>query len=153
MRRLSTLSWCQETDQREPDCLRSLRRQITRIKRFQRLRGVALICLVGVASGYLGTHLDSIKAMADSGGRIDDGAVTAPGYVMVLDEAQEAAATPLAASGSQAIDVSAGCSPDGPQGETGCAEEAPAWRSSLAPAAEASAGPSEPPEDPGPPTG
>ncbi|MDJ0936270.1 MAG: hypothetical protein QNI93_12785 [Kiloniellales bacterium] len=144
MRRLPTLSWCRETENREPDCLRSIRRQIARTKRFQRLRGIALICLVGLASGYLGMHFDSIKAMADSGSQIDEVAVTAPGYVMVLDEAREAAAAPPAPSGSQAIDVSADCGPDGPQGTAGCGGAAPAWRSSLAPAADAPAEPSEP---------
>jgi len=144
MRRLPTPSWCRETENREPDCLGSVRRQISRIKRFQRLRGVALICLVGLASGYLGTHFDSIKALADSGGRIEETAVTTPGYVMVLDEAREAAAAPPAPSGSQVVDVSVGCGSDGPQEAAGCVGDAPAWRSSLAPVVEASAEPSEP---------
>ncbi len=144
MRRLPTLSWCRETEGREPDCLHSLRRRIARTKRFQTLRGVALICLVGLASGYLGTHFDSIKAMADSGRGAEKSAVTAPGYVMVLDEAREAAAAPPVPSGARAIDGSADCGPDGPQGAVGCGGAAPAWRSSLVPAADAPAEPSEP---------
>ncbi len=145
MRRLPTLSWCRDTEGREPDCLHSLRRRIARTKRFQTLRGIALICLVGLASGYLGTHFDSIKAMADSGRQTENSAVTAPGYVIVLDEAREAAAAPPAPSGSPAIDVSEDCGPDGPQGTVGCGGgSAPAWRSSLAPAADAPAERSEP---------
>ncbi len=149
MHRPPTLSWARETGEsqsgdREPDCLRSLRRQMARIRRFQRLRGVALICLVGLASGYLGARFDSIRALADSGAQIEDGAITAPGYVMVLEEGREAAAAPPARSGAEAAEVSLGCERDGPQGMPGCGGAAPAWRGSLAAAEAAPAAPSEP---------
>ena len=148
MRPLPAPSWARETGDpqpgdREPDCLRSVRRQMARIKRFQRIRGIALICLVGIASGYLGARFDSIRALADSGTLAEDRAVTAPGYVMVLEEGREAAAAPPARGASAAVEVPVGCGHDGPQGML-CAGTAPAWRSSLAPVEEPLAEPSEP---------
>lgn len=151
MRRLPKPSWVREpgepqTPDQEPDCLRSLKRQMARIKRLQRLRGIALICLVGLASGYLGARFDSIRALADSGadsGRaIEDRSVTAPGYVMVLEEDREAAAAPPAQRAAGA--VSLGCGRDGPHGLLGCDGAPPAWRSSLGPVEDAEAEPSEP---------
>ncbi len=147
MRRLPTPSWVRETgkqrsEDREPDCLRSARLQMARIKRFQRLRGVALICLVALASGYLGARVDPVRALADNGGKAEDGTLAAPGYVVVLEEGREAAAAPPARAAAEALEVSLGCGLDGAQGMPGCAA-APAWRSSLAPSDDTSAAPSE----------
>lgn len=152
MRRLPTLSWVRETGKtpaggREPDCLRSARQQMARFKRFQRLRGIALICLVALASGYLGTRIDPIRALADSVGKAEAGALPAPGYVVVLDEGREAAAAPPTEAASASVEVSLGCGLDGSRGTLGCGDDAPAWRSSLAPAEDAAA-PSEPLAEP-----
>ena len=151
MRRLPTLSWVRETGKtpaggQEPDCLRSARRQMARFKRSQRLRGTALICLVALASGYLGTRIDPIRALADSVGKAEAGALPAPGYVVVLDEGREAAAPPAEAA-SASVEVSLGCGLDGARGTLGCGDGAPAWRSSLAPAEDAAAS-SEPLAEP-----
>ena len=149
MRRLPQPSWVRETGKpqtgdQEPDCLRSIKLQMARIKRVRRLRGIAVICLVGLASGYLGARFDSIRALADSGRAIEDSSFTAPGYVMVLEEDREAAAPPPARHDADAGAVSLGCGRDGPQGLLGCGGAVPAWRSSLAPVEEAAAEPAEP---------
>ena len=114
---------------------------MARIKRFQRLRGFAVICLVGLASGYLGARVDPIWALAENG-EAGTGEFTAPGYVVVLDEGREAAAVPPAGGESPVVEVPLGCGPDGPQGGLDCGAGTPAWRSSLA--AAAAGAPAEP---------
>lgn len=125
----------------DPDCLQPLRRRMARMRRAQTLRGLAVICCLGLISGYLGARIDPMWAQAGGEGapaaEVTEQGFATPGYVVLLDEAQEAAAPPSARDSQLLNGLAPACAGDA------CDETPSAWRSSIVPELQSEAGKAE----------